>query len=104
MIKTKEDLKKFRLKLGKTQEQFANDLGVSLSYYGKVEGGRLAFYEGIKKSANDFEARLKAYNKATNQYIEVQKETAAKKPTLNLYLVACIFFFSLIGSLWILKN
>lgn len=83
MIKTKEDLKKFRLKYGKTQEQFARDLGVSLSYYTKVECGRLAFYDGIKKSANDFEARIKAYEKATDQYIEVQKKTENKEIITN---------------------
>lgn len=103
MIKTKEDLKKFRLKYGKTQEQFARDLGVSLSYYTKVEGGRLAFYDGIKKSANDFKARVEAYEKASAQYTEVQKKTEGKGLKKISALFLFLIFFSL-GMLWILIN
>lgn len=103
MIKTKEELKKFRLSFGKTQEQFAKDLGVSLSYYKKVEGGRLAFYDGIKKSANDLEARIKAYEKAKDQYVEVQKKTDSNGLKKISALFLFLIFFSL-GMLWILIN
>lgn len=96
MIKTKEELKKFRLSLGKTQDQFSRDLGVSLSYYGKVESGRLAFYEGIKKSVNDLEAKIKAYEKATTQYIEVQKKVEDKGLKIISGAFYSLIFFSLI--------
>ena len=120
MIKTKEDLKKFRLKYGKTQEQFARDLGVSISYYKKVEGGRLAFYNGIKKSANDFKARIEAYEKANGAYIETvarcycdsyddnaQEQIKREDKEVNriLYCFALIAFIAIAGViLWIYKS
>lgn len=112
MIKTKEDLKKFRLKLGKTQEQFANDLGVSLNYYGKVESGQLAFYSGINKAVNDYAKRLEAYKKGKEIYEEAlnrcycnhcddqTKEQIEKEDKeINKFIYGCICLFVVIVAI-----